>query len=175
MVRDISGIISAFRESRGQVSSPPPAEENVYRKRATNSYYEQFLKKCENLDKHIDKFSLYELVLYFREIATQNGYKYHINRGKDIGMMKHLKEDYSNREICGMIEFLYTSDQDYLEKDSLHIGLLCSGWVNTIYADMNKWVNDEYVPNKSKKALKTHEWDRNIAGTKDDTKIGVKL
>ena len=83
--------------------------------------------------------------------------------------MKRLKTNYSTREICGMIEFLYESDQDYLEKDRLSPNVLASSWVNTIYADMKLWVEDKYVPRsvktKKKNNIKQREWDNS---TKSD-------
>ena len=89
--------------------------------------------------------------------------------------MKVLRENYSNREICGMIEFLYLSDQDYLEKDRLSPNLLASQWVNTIYADMQLWVEDKYVP-KSKKTKKKSkgEWHDNTPN-EDSSVIGLKF
>ena len=93
--------------------------------------------------------------------------------------MKRLRTNYSNREICGMIEFLYESDQDYLEKDRLSPNLLASQWVNTIYADMQLWVKDKYIPRsvqtKKKKSVKQREWDKDVAQTENDVVIGGKL
>ena len=93
--------------------------------------------------------------------------------------MKRLKANYSNQEICGMIEFLYESDQDYLDKNRLSPNLLASSWVNTIYADTKLWVEDKYIPrsvqSKAKKNVKQREWDRHEAQTSDDVNIGVKL
>ena len=91
------------------------------------------------------------------------------NIKKDMAIMKRLKETYTVREICGMIEFVYTSDQDYLDKDKFSINILGSQWVNTIYADMKLWVEDEYVP-KSKKKHKNREWTSSVEET--ESKIG---
>ena len=78
-----------------------------------------------------------------------------------------------------MIEFLYESDQDYLDKNRLSPNLLASQWVNTIYADMQLWVDDKYVPKSvqaiKKKSIKQREWNREEAKTNDDVNIGVKL
>lgn len=174
--KDIRGVISSFRESRGQSSEPPKKAEAPKRGKKTLTYYDLFLRKYADLEHHIDDLGTRDLVYYFREIAGENGYNYMIaNIKKDMAIMKRLKENYSTREICGMIEFLYTSEQDYLDKNRLSPNLLVSQWVNTIYADMQLWVNDEYFPKKAKKSLKTHEWDNSVAGTNNDTKIGVKL
>lgn len=151
-------MVSEFRKAYTE----PPKEE--VRRPSKSSYtstpYGSFLKKYANLEDYIDKFSTRDLVYYFREIANESGYKYTIaNIKKDMAIMKRLQKHYTPKEICGMIEFLYDSEQDYLEKDRLSPNLLASQWVNTIYADMQLWVEDKYVP-KSKKANKTHDKSR---------------
>ena len=93
--------------------------------------------------------------------------------------MKRLKSNYDNREICGMIEFLYESDQDYLDKDRLSPNLLASQWVNTIYADMQLRIDDKYIPRsvqaRKKNNIKQREWDKDEARRGDEVSIGVKL
>lgn len=155
------------------VTAPPS------RKRPESSPYNSFLRKYADLEKYIDDFGTRDLVYYFREIAQENGYKYVIsNIKKDMAIMKRLRENYSNREICGMIEFLFTSEQDHLEKDRLSINLLSSQWINTIYADMQLWVDDKYVPRSVQKkkmsAKKNREWSSDN-DTSDNVNIGVKL
>lgn len=173
---NVKDMIASFRESRGQTSEPPKKQEAPKRKRQTLTYYDMFLKKYDNIEESIDSLGTRDLVYYFREVAGESGHKYMIaNMKKDMAIMKRLKENYTVREICGMIEFLYYSEQDYLNKDGLSPNILASQWVNTVYADMKLWVEDKYVPRKSKKALKAHEWDKSVAGTDNDTKIGVKL
>lgn len=132
--KDLGKIIASFRESRGQTAEPPKKQDYPSRQRKnTLSYYDMFLKKYTDLENTIDDLGTRDLVYYFREIAEESGYKYVIaNMKKDMAIMKRLKENYSVREICGMIEFLYTSEQDYLDKDRLSPNLLASQWVNTI-------------------------------------------
>ena len=176
--KDVKDVISSFRESRGQTTAPPKLQTAPppHRGKKTLTPYDGFLKKYDDLENRIDELGTRDLVYYFREVAGESGYKYMIaNIKKDMAIMKRLKETYTVREICGMIEFVYTSDQDYLDKDKFSINILGSQWVNTIYADMKLWVDDKYIPKKSKKALKAHEWDNSVAGTDNDTKIGVKL
>lgn len=170
-------LVDEFREERGQTKeAPKPTPPS--RKRNVPSPYEGFLKKYNALEETIDNFGTRDLVYYFREVAEENGFKYVIaNIKKDMAIMKRLKENYSNREICGMIEFLYESEQDYLDKKRLSPNLLASQWVNTIYADMQLWVKDEYIPKSmirsSKRKVSQHEWDDSVIS--DDAKIGVKL
>lgn len=165
-----------FRSSRGQSKDhsnvyTPPSKGNK------SSYYQNFLRKYNDLENTIDSLGTRDLVYYFREIASENGFKYVIsNIQKDMAIMKRLRSNYSNREICGMIEFLYESEQDYLDKSRLSLNLLSSQWINTIYADMQLWVEDKYVPKskqtKSKKSVSAKEWS---SEDKNTTKIGVTL
>lgn len=177
-------ILSEFRMSRGQSEErpketpKPPARRNG--RPSSSSPYEYFIRKYNSLEDTIDDLGTRDLVYYFREIAQEKGYKYVIsNMKKDMAIMKRLKTNYSNREICGMIEFLYESDQDYLDKSRLSPNLLASSWINTIYADMQLWVEDKYTPRsvqtKKKKNIKQREWDKDEAQTKNDVSIGVKL
>ena len=165
-------ILSEFRASRGQTEqTPKESPKPPTRKRSgSSSPYESFIRKYNNLEETIDDLGTRDLIYYFREIAQEQGYKSVIsNIKKDMAIMKRLKNNYSTREICGMIEFLYESDQDYLEKDRLSPNVLASSWVNTIYADMKLWVEDKYVPRsvktKKKNNIKQREWDNS---TKSD-------
>lgn len=178
IMKNVSGLIASFHEERGQTTEPPKrsSENNRSRKQSTTTSYEAFLRKYRDLENCIDDLGTKDLVYYFREVAEENGYSYMIaNMKKDMAIMKRLKENYTVREICGMIEFLYVSEQDYLDKDRLSPNILASQWVNTVYADMKLWVDDKYVSRSAKKSLKTHEWNKSVAGTDNDTKIGVKL
>ena len=181
--KNTKSLLTEFRMSRGQSEeAPPKPTEPLKKKRQTSgsSPYEIFYRKYQSLEDTIDNFGTRDLVYYFREIANEQGYKYTIsNIKKDMAIMKRLRTNYSNREICGMIEFLYESDQDYLEKDRLSPNLLASQWVNTIYADMQLWVKDKYIPRsvqtKKKKNIKQREWDKDVAQTENDVVIGGKL
>ena len=181
--KNTKSLLTEFRMSRGQSEeAPPKPTEPRKKKRQTSgsSPYEIFYRKYQSLEDTIDSFGTRDLVYYFREIANEQGYKYTIsNIKKDMAIMKRLRTNYSNREICGMIEFLYESDQDYLEKDRLSPNLLASQWVNTIYAYMQLWVKDKYIPRsvqtKKKKNVKQREWDKDVAQTENDVVIGGKL
>lgn len=180
--KNTKSILKDFRKLRCQWEEPPKQTTQPTRqKKATSSSpYDSFLRKYSDLENTIDKLGTRDLVYYFREIAEECGFKYTIsNIKKDMAIMKRLRANYENREICGMIEFLYESDQDYLDKSRLSPNLLASSWVNTIYADMKLWVDDKYIPRsvqtKKAKNIKQREWDKDVAQTKNDVNIGVKL
>ena len=160
VVKNCKKILSEVRQSRGQITQQPSVEEKTRpsRKRREFTPYEGFIMKFNDLENSIDNLGTRDLVYYFREIAENSGYKYVIsNIKKDMAIMKRLRTNYTNREICAMIKFLYMSEQDYLNKDRLSINLLASQWINTIYADMQLWVNDSFVP-KNKKKHQSKEW-----------------
>lgn len=174
--KNTKAILSEFRLSRGQTEEPPKQTPTPPKKKNKGTtYYDVFLRKYNDLENRIDDLVTRDLVYYFREVAQENGYKYVIsNIQKDMSIMKRVASNYSNREICGMIEFLYESDQDYLEKDRLSPNLLGSSWVNTIYADMKLWVEDKYVPRSVKQNKSKHnskgEWTSDI---ENKTEIGI--
>ena len=180
--KNSKSILEEFRLSRGQSEEAPksiptrPTKERP----VSNTPYDSFIRKYCDLENSIDKLGTRDLVYYFRELSQESGFKYVIsNMKKDMAIMKRLKTHYSNREICGMIEFLFESDQDYLDKSRLSPNILASSWVNTIYADMKLWVEDKYIPRsvqkKSKNNIKHREWDKTEANTDNDVNIGVKL
>lgn len=135
------------------------------KKTGRNVQYESFMKKYEDFENSVEKFNSVDLVLYFKTKANEAGYPFYVsNMPKEAKNMKRLMELYPPAEICAMIEFLYFSEQDYLEKNRLSVSLMASRWATTIHEDTMLWVNDKYVP-KSKKSgvAKTSkgEWDKN--------------
>lgn len=182
MVLNAKKELEEFRKLRGQSTTPPKKEDKPVTRgrKQEQTPYDAFLRRYADLENSIDSMGNRDLVYYFREIAEENGYKYVIsNIKKDMAIMKRLHENFSSREICTMIEFLYESEQDYLDKERLSINILGSQWINSIYPDMKLWVNDEYVPRGQKSRLNSKiaqkEWDKKKAGTSDDVNIGVKL
>ena len=63
-----------------------------------------------------------------------------------------------------MIEFLFTSGQQYLDVKRLTPGILATGWCNRIYNDSQDWLEDNFDPNgfnkynKKDKVKRNREW-----------------
>lgn len=132
-------------------------------KKSTSIYYENYRKKLEN--NQFDKFGTRDFLYFFKDTANDVGVKYVIsNYAKDMRVFKLLKErGYSNEEILIMIEFLFKSDQDYLDKRYIQPTVLISGWCNKIYQDSQLWLNDKYVPkSKAKFSQREYTGDTNI-------------
>ena len=165
-------LINSFRRARRvtEVDNTPTRTTTKPQRNRGASPYDSFKYKYEHLEEFIDKFGTRDFVYYFREVSKECGYKYTVsNIKKDMAIFKRLRDNYDNREICGMIEFLFRSEQDYLNKDRLSPNLLASQWVNTIYADTQLWLDDKYSPNSTKKKQKQREWSES---KNDDVKIG---
>ena len=141
------------------------------------SNYEKFLKKCEDFENNAPKFNAVDLVFYMRKVSEECGHGIYIsNMARDASLMKKLKTQYGSVDVCAMIEFLYHSEQDYLEKNRITVSTLCSRWATTIHEDTMLWVEDKYTPRKNKSGAKKKlkgEWDGD-APTEDNrkTKIG---
>ena len=161
------GVVTDLLKNR---RSTAPSKEKSKRKKSSN--FDKFLYKYVNIEDEIDNLNSIDLAYYFREVANENGYKYVIsNIKKDAHIFKELSKNFSKREICGMITFLYESTQNYLDKKRLSPNVLASAWINTIYADFNLWLDDKYKPS-SKKKNKEREWNDS---TENKVEIGLKI
>ena len=69
-----------------------------------------------------------------------------------------------------MIEFIFCSNQNYLDITITQPTVLSSSWCNTIYRDSILWANDEYEPTErvvtKKERIKKREWQREVTGEK---------
>ena len=168
-----SDLLKAFRENRRQccvVDNPVKSVENhttfsrgYTGKKSTSDPYSSFMEKYNHLESTIDSFNARDLMYYFREKARESGTKYVIaNMKRDMGIFKKLLSNYEPKEVCLMIEFIFFSEQDYLDKTITQPTVLASSWCNTIYRDALLWANDEYVPSlkPAKKSRVTREWGR---------------
>lgn len=184
-------LLKAFRESRQQIQKPVEnSVDNVHNSRRSQSStftrgynarpkksdpYSSFLDKYNHLSETIDEFKTQDLMYFFREKARESGVKYVIaNMKRDMGIFKKLQENYTPREICLMIEFIFCSNQNYLDITITQPTVLSSSWCNTIYRDSILWANDEYEPVEKtvtkKERIKKREWQREVTGEK--TMIG---
>lgn len=180
-------LLKAFRESRQQIQKPVEnSVDNVHNSRRssqstfTRGYnsrpkksdpYSFFLDKYNHLSETIDEFKTQDLMYFFREKARESGVKYVIaNMKRDMGIFKKLQENYTPREICLMIEFIFCSNQNYLDISITQPTVLSSSWCNTIYHDSILWANDEYEPTErvvtKKDRIKKREWQREVTEEK---------
>lgn len=163
------------RPFRSTVFHPEGVEVPPQRVNASSDKYQSFLDKYDDLERFIDGFTPQDLMYYFREKAKEAGYKYHIsNMKRDMGIYKKLLNSYSPKEVALMIEFIFFSEQDYLDTAHTQPTVLASSFVNTIYADAMLWAEDKYVPGpkpKKRLVIKKREWS-NTKPKEERSKIG---
>ena len=170
IVKNNKEIFDSFKSARRTTEASKRPSRMPARKSPVTNIYQAFLNKYNNIEETIDTFGTRDLVYYFREVSMECEHKYVVsNIKKDMAIFKRLQENYSSREICGMIEFLFRSEQDYLDKNRLSPNVLASSWVNTIYADTQLWLDDKYSPNSAKKSKKQREWSES---RNEDVEIG---
>lgn len=177
LVKSLKEELKEYRRNTESVSKDMNQMKSGKPSKKTNrsSQYEQFLLKLDTFERSVDKFNSTDLVYYFCEKAKEAGYHVFISIARDSHVMKRLKDSYTCAEICAMIEFLFFSEQDYLDKERLSITVLGSRWVQTIYPDTKLWVEDKYIPRSKKSSKKTsyvsdREWKEPIK--KNSSKIG---
>ncbi len=168
-------LLRAFRETREQVQKSFVDTPNktkfsrgyteTKKRQSSTSRAKSFDDKYSRLEEEIDSFNSYDLMYFFQRKASENGVKYVIaNIKRDLGVFKKLLGNYTAREICLMIEFIFTSDQNYLDKSLTQPTVLISGYCNKIYHDSMLWVEDEYFPTedtpKKSKSKPQREWNR---------------
>lgn len=144
-----------------------PTIQTISQAQATQ--YDRYLYKLERGD--LSKFGTRDIMYFFRDIANENGVKYIIANPKvDMRNFKlALKRGYSTEDVLAMIEFLFTSGQTYLDKKTLHPGILLSNWCNKIYQDTQLWIDDNYDPNTSySKPKLNREWNDNNTEVKSN-------
>lgn len=161
-------VLNEFREDRGQSNERP---DTIHHNRIVSGYKSESLKNFEARyskidDDIIEKFDTLDFVYYFQAKSEEFGVKYWVrNIARDRAVFRKLREHYTNKEITEMIDFVYLSNQNYLEKNRLAPTVLVSGWNPTIFADSQLWKEGKYKPKKDTKTVS--EWDGN------ENEIGV--
>lgn len=146
-------------------------EHKTRKKTPTHDYYGRYKIKFENGE--FDKFSTRDIMYFFKDKANESGVKYIVAKPQiDMRNFKLcIDRGYTVQEILIMIEFLFESDQSYLAKNTLHPGILLTGWANRIYQDSQLWLDDKFVDQKKKKVA-SREWSENVDTTTTVAKIG---
>lgn len=175
MQQDTKDLMDEFRKLNGQeqveykpvASSPRPSLRRPVlsgvcvtseTSRISSDFYREFLSKYWDMENRLSEFTPRDLAYFFREKAKENKVKYVIaNMKRDIGIFRRLRKDYTIEELCLMTEFIFTSDQDYINPGIVQPTILVSSCAHTIYHDTMLWVDDKYVPRRLKKFEK-REW-----------------
>lgn len=169
-------LLADFSRSRDLIRTPinkdikKKGRNLVKSNKKTKQNYVAYKAKLERGD--IESLSSKDILEFFKDTARDNDIKY--VDSKPVISMRNFnlakERGYSVEEILVMIEFLYESEQDYLDKRTLHPGILLTGWCNKIYTDSQMWLKDEYQTDIKKKHS-SREWSEEIP-KEDSVEIG---
>lgn len=163
--RDLDELIRLEREQfkadlntkQKQISRGFDKVEQARKERKVHSTTNHYTKYVEKLKEHrYEDFTSRDILFFFKDYTKKEGIPFYSNLQQDIKYMANIKQamnTYSKQELLGIIQFIFISDQDYLDKRKVSPSILCSTWMNTLYADASDFANGEYVPKSQKKKL----------------------
>jgi|AntRauTorckE6833_2_1112554.scaffolds.fasta_scaffold00366_10 hypothetical protein len=162
---NVGSLSDNFYETQEKVKSVQKKEKKREKKSNRRKTYERRIER-----EDFDSFRDYDFLYFFQDTARKAGINYNItNYARDLKMFKKAQENYNSKEILIMIEFLFLSEQSYLDVRKTSPTIFISGWVNSIYPDSQDWINDEFMT-KSEKRHSDREWSDN--STEDNAVIG---
>lgn len=114
-------------------------------------------KLSEGLFNSFDKK---DWVHYFIYKASTQGIVYKVgHHAREQAIMQSLAKDFTATDVKDMIDFIFDSTQDVVDKRTVGIWVLSKGWINTIYQNALLWKSGTYV---SKKDSKGNKWAKPV-------------
>ena len=160
---DRSKVVDLFSTDlfEAPIKTPIKRPQNRNNKvKATDSNKARFLLKLSegefNAFDHKDWFN------YFCYKASEHGVKYITrNYAKEYAIIKSIMGEMSYTELKDMIDFVFDSPQDIVEKQTVGLWILSKGWINTIYQNTLLWKQGKYKPKTPQK--RNREWQPELA------------
>lgn len=116
-------------------------------------------------NKPVDKYNSRDILYYYKDLAKSKGIKFVSNVSLDNRYMRNIKQavqNYSIQEILDMYDFLFNSEQNYLDMKVSHPGIILTQWGNKIYNDSIAYKNGEYK-NKDKFTNREYSGDTEVS------------
>ena len=101
----------------------------------------------------IQDYNERDWVKYFSIKRSEAGVIY-LSRMHDVAIMKKLMKTVNAADIKLMIDFIFDSNQNIVEKKTASISLLSSSWYDTMYSNAKMWNAGTYKPKVVKAAGK---------------------
>lgn len=160
---DRSKIVDLFETDLGERITPNKRMTNSGKKptgKANDNNKERFLRKLE--DELYSQFDYKDWFQYFVHKASLQGVRYITrNYAKEYAIIKSILNEMTWVELKNMIDFVFESDQDIVEKRTVGIWILSKGWINSIYQNMTLWMEGTYKPKTAPK--RNREWQPEVA------------
>lgn len=131
----------------------------------------RMLEKLE--DELFNEFNEKDWFQYFVMKAEEHGIKYLVrNYAKDYTIIKSILNELSWDELKTMIDFVWDSNQDIVDKRTVGIWVLSKGWINTIYQNSVLWKEGQYKPKSA--PSRNREWVAEASSKPVETNKGLK-
>jgi len=116
------------------------------------------------MDERFNEFNSGDWIMYFQDAYKEaTGENYIVGfYPKAHAIFKRLIKEFTVLEIRNMIDFIFKSNQDIVDKITASPSVLSGNWINTMYVSSKLWVRGKYVP-KSKKfstPKRNREWKK---------------
>lgn len=149
MKPDRSKTVDVFTKFSDFLDSTIEAKENapVQPKNLSNKAFQAFITKLNN--EQFDEFNHKDWLSYFIHKGKSKGMRYIPNYIKDAAVLKSLMSNFEPTDIKNMIDFIFDSNQDIVDRRTVGIWALSGGWTNTIYQNSQLWINGEYTSKKT--------------------------
>jgi hypothetical protein len=169
---DKSKIIDLFAEEEVDFSIPSkqPIKQKSSKKKqsgtAMQNNKQKFLTKLEEeLFPEMDEKDWFQ---YFVHKAQQHGIRYITrNYAKEYAIIKSILNELSWVDLKNMIDFVFDSNQDIVDKRTVGLWVISKGWINSIYQSTQLWIAGQYKP----KSAPSHnrEWVAEASSKKSGT------
>lgn len=158
---DKSKIIDLFETDLDIIEEPvrKPIKASAPKKKQTGTAMQnnkmRFLQKLE--DEAFYEMDEKDWFQYFVHKAQENGVRYITrNYAKEYAIIKSILNELSWLDLKNMIDFVFDSNQDIVDKRTVGIWILSKGWINSIFQSTQLWKAGQYKPKSAPKH--NREW-----------------
>jgi len=168
---DFETAPSKIMRKRPNTGTPKKAESSSPKVTAMQNNKMRFDAKLEN--EAFNEFDHKDWFQYFLMKCNEQGIKYLVrNYAKDYAVIKSIMNELSPSMIKNMMDFLFDSDQDMIDKRTIGIWALSKGWINSVYQNTLLWIDGDYTPKRG--AKRNREWTSQAAeASRKDSGTGI--
>lgn len=175
-VQDLFGddnvVASPKKNILRQPKKKTPANKGTDKPTAMQNNKMRFLAKLEN--EAFSEFDEKDWFQYFVLKASEQGVRYLTrNYAKEYAVIKSIQNELPWADIKNMIDFLFESEQDMIDKRTLGLWALSKGWINSVYQNTTLWIAGEYKPKSAPK--RNREWTGSVVAEASSKKSGTGL
>jgi hypothetical protein len=119
------------------------------------SQKERFLHKLK--EEEFSAFDHKDWFQYFVHKAQGQGIRYLTrNYAKEYAIIKSIMNELPWTDLKNMIDFVFDSNQDIVDKRTVGLWILSKGWINTVFQSTQLWLDGDYKPKTAPKH--NREW-----------------